>query len=689
MRSSSRRLLAALSAAAACLLGSVGLVPGLGPAAAASAAPGGTSVSQELQLGLLAQTTWVTPKANFDLQFSVSGPGATSPQDLEVVLLVFQALTTRSNFTESQSGRGLGGLLWSQYYPLDKVPGVPGGYGLCVPVETRPGPSCRASAPLLTGNLAGVFPVELEVRDVLTGAVAARLFTHLVTVPSTPASDPLSVALIVPVSASGTLSAGGVRRVGRAATDRIDLLQSDLQSHGSVSLTLAPDPSTLSALAATPGPVAKSALSGLRRLVPGTQVLALPFAPVQPYQLSQSGLAGELAAQMSRGAEVDQAELGSKPSPATWLLQGPLDRATLRSMDSQGAFRLILPADDLTPSSLITRTPDQLFPVDVGTQTVAALTTDAGLEADLSIGDPVLAAHELLADLSQIYFESPNLSRYENGRKVPEPRGVVVLAPSNWSPSANAFLALVNGLTNSPILRSATVNGLFSTLSTSTVRRQPANPGPRRFNLEGPEIRSLRARLDSLDASAQRPLPSSVLIGDLILTSESADLGTAARRRYLAQAELRLQHQFDQVSVAASGITLTSREATIPISIISQLPVPLRVQVLLTSVHLGFAGSNGGDTIRRYFTLTLRDTTWLVKVTTRTSGSFDMTARVETASGGAVLDTARVRITSRAYSGVGIVLSVAALAALAFWWGRALQRGRRNRRLIQREASGP
>ena len=666
-------------------LGALSLLGPTRPAAGASSSHSGSS-SSRVGLGLLGQSTWVTPGQTFRLQFSVSGTASTSPADLELNAYVYGALLNRTALAGSESGHDLTDLLWSQDYPLDRMAVLPGGYSFCVPVDVEPKPACPAATPLLTGGVPGVYPVVLQLYNTMTLQVVANLYTHLVIVAAKPSADPLSFALVVPVTAPHPLSPQGGSHIGGAAVGRIDLLQADLADHGSVALTLAPDPSTISALADTASPTARNAVAGLRRLAPGVQILARPFAPVDPYQLVQTGLAPELSAQLTRGEAVDQADLGIRPPPATWLMTGPLDHATAANLAGLGVSDLVVPGEDLQPafSALTTAEP---FPLQAGKETLPALVEDGGLAGDLSISDPVLAVHDLLADLAQIYFESPNLLQVVNGADVPEPRGVVAVAPADWAPSPSADEALLDGLADSPIVRSATVADLFAELGPSAGSRQAAQPANRRPDLDARQVRAERQQLDSLTASILRPPPANLLIGDLILASEAAGGAASQREAYLGAARRRLEAEVHEVTVAASGITLTSRQAKVPISIISQLSSPIRVRVELTSSRLSFPGQGTRVSIEKMLTLRLRDTTWLVPVITRGTGRFDVTAKVDTADGRIELDAAKVTITSRAFSGVGIVLSVAALAMLAFWWGRALQKGRRNKRLVQRQGA--
>ncbi|MHB1446027.1 MAG: DUF6049 family protein [Acidimicrobiales bacterium] len=658
-----------------------------GPAAAASNALAGGSAAAGTgpTLRLVSQPLWVTPGQPFPIKLAMgptTGEAASDGAELEVS--VFQRLVTRSAFALSQQGRSLGRGLWSDTTALSNGPGGSQAE-MCIPVDALPSPLCSAPYGLKTGNVAGVYPIEVNVRDAHTGASEARLITHLVIVDPGHAANPLRFALVVPVASTSPLTSGGARRISSATLSRLNELVGGLAFHGPDALTLAPDPATLAALADTPLPAAHSVLTVLRRMSPGLQVLAQPFTPVNPAALVNAGLPTELATQMARGSAIDQAELGLRPSVATWLVQGPLDRSTVATMSGLGARRFLVPSADAGGRSA-RLTPDRPFPLALGQASYPALVGDPGLASDLQISDPLLAVHELLADLAQVYFENPNLEYYQNGLLVPEPRVVAAVAPSYWAPGKAALTELLGGLATGPFLQTTTLSGAFA-VPTSTIPATPTGPpGPalRRPGIDAGRIRTLRTKLGALVGSLTRPLPVLVSASDLILASEGADLRPAQRRAYLTTASGQVNTVLSQVTVVASSITLTSRQGRIPLSIVSDLPVPARVRVELSSTRLGFSGSGGLDSVSKTFTLTLRNTTWLVPVTARSTGRFQMEVKVFTAAGGQQMSAAVLYITSRAFSGVGVILSVGALLLLAFWWARALQKGRRNRRLVER-----
>ena len=649
---------------------------------AASTASSSSGSSPSAKVTLISQPDWVNPGQPFPLRVSIgptSGSAASDGAELEVS--VYQRLVTRSAFALSQSGHELGRALWSNTTALGGgTTGVES--DICIPVDAAPGPTCVAPYSLRTDDTPGVYPVVVTVRDADTSEAEGRLVTHLLLLAPGAASNPLQVALVVPEAAPSPLTTSGTRRVAPDDATRLGLLASVLDQKGPDSLTVAPDPGTLAALADTPTPTAHSALAAVRRLSDDAQTLPQTFAPTNPYDLVDASLDGELAAQLARGSDVDSVELGSRPSPATWMLQGPLDRPTVAALAGLGVTRLLLPAGDIGGGEA-RLTSARPFPLNSAGAGLMALSGDAALAHDLQLPDSLLATHELLADLAQVYFENPNLEYYEGGHLVPEPRVVVAVSPRYWAPSRTALTDLVQTLTTGPFLSSVTLDQAFAQVPPSTTSASSAGPAGHRDNMAGAKVRSLRAALASFSASLVRPVNSTLAIGDLALTSESASLTLAQRNAYLNAAHSRLRAELGQVTVAATGITLTSRQGKVPLSIVSNLPVPVRVTVTLTSTGLQFQGGSN-DSISHSFTLRLRNTTWLVPVVARRTGHFEMEVKVVTAEGAQPMSAAGIFINSRAFSGVGIVLSAAALAGLAFWWGRALQKGARNRRLVER-----
>ena len=81
--------------------------------------------------------------------------------------------------------------------------------------------------------------------------------------------------------------------------------------------------------------------------------------------------------------------------------------------------------------------------------TVTAIVSSSDLAARFagSPQDPVLAAHQLVAELAQIYFEKPNDTTV---------RGVVAVAPNGWAANPTFVAALLSALDGNPVVQPVT-----------------------------------------------------------------------------------------------------------------------------------------------------------------------------------------------------------------------------------------
>jgi hypothetical protein len=128
-------------------------------------------------------------------------------------------------------------------------------------------------------------------------------------------------------------------------------------------------------------------------------------------------------------------------------------------------------------------------------------------------------------------------------------------------------------------------------------------------------------------------------------------------------------------------ITLTARQARIPITVENDALFPAKLDLVLKSQGLQFTGG-ASDRQRVALELTHKFTTEEFTVRTRTSGVFGMTVQLVAPNGTPISAVSHVTIRSTAASGVGIILSVGAALFLIVWWVRNARSGRRARRLV-------
>ena len=83
---------------------------------------------------------------------------------------------------------------------------------------------------------------------------------------------------------------------------------------------------------------------------------------------------------------------------------------------------------------------------------------DGGLAAHMvDTPDPVLAAHQLLADLAVLYNDHP-------GRQ----RAVVAMPPRSWRPDEAFLTTALDGMASSPVVAPMTVDDVFGTIPIAT-----------------------------------------------------------------------------------------------------------------------------------------------------------------------------------------------------------------------------
>jgi hypothetical protein len=121
-------------------------------------------------------------------------------------------------------------------------------------------------------------------------------------------------------------------------------------------------------------------------------------------------------------------------------------------------------------------------------------------------------------------------------------------------------------------------------------------------------------------------------------------------------------------------VTLTSRRASIPISLLNATGRPLQVRIRLESDQLRFL-----DGSERFLTLAPQNTTERFRVESRSTGAFPLVIRVTSPDGSLLVNSSELTIRSTVVSGVGAVLTAGAGIFLLVWWGNDLRRSRRRR----------
>jgi hypothetical protein len=650
-------------------------------------------------LSLSSESFWANPDKPLELNVAVRSPDM--PRRLSLKLSLYSRSTSTSGFEHSLTNGQLAGevpLATTGSIQLHVAPARPNGTDTIVHLKIPISPTAAGATSTKSLNLScarsycdGVYPVQIALIDNLHGTPLAEFVTHVVYVTQPSDVTPLNVALVVPIGERPTLGPLGKSAL---SASQITTLQDDiavLRAHQDVGLSIDLYAELLVALSQkAANPTTTEILAELHSLASPAapnqlEFLRSPFVPVDLGAIDPSAQLSELRAQLDRAAATIRSVLQVEPSTsAEYVPAGSLDAGALGAISASGFNRLVLDENQVSiaPYSLTESAPAVLessAPLKTGSAPTIFVNDSAIANAfAANSNQPVLEAHRVIDELAQIYFEQPALTE----------RGIVV-APRNWSGNPQFLSTLLNGLRALPLLQPATISYLFDHVPIG------ANDNPTSARL----VETSNAR-PSLTASAiaransQRSIVRSIVpddtglrigLADALLTAESP-LSPEMRARYLGAPARALRELSASVSVSSNrAITLTSRNGKLPVTIRATGFRPIHALLRLSSADLEFPHNSAVTAL----VLTQRNTTRLIDLSTRTSGSFSLRLLLVSPRGNLVLAQTRFRVHSTAISVVAIVLSAAALGVLIAWWARSVRRNRRHKRHVApAEASG-
>jgi hypothetical protein len=407
-----------------------------------------------------------------------------------------------------------------------------------------------------------------------------------------------------------------------------------------------------------------------------------PFSAVDPTQLIRAGLENDLASQLKLGNEVFTDALHVRGSPRLYVATTPVGTHGLSALAADGVTQIVVPQDNL--ESLTSDGPAAVqwpytlsAPFHIAGSTVKGLQADAGLAAHLSgSASSALRAQQLLADLAELYFDSP---------EYPQLRGVALVASESWAPAPGFLNATLRGLQSSPIVATVPIGQLFQTVPRGTCQEPPSvasgcsaavrsivSPPP---SAGGPitsaQVQAARIQVAELSSIIPNDNTMTNNLNDAILLAETAGLDPGTRQAYLSASLATMRKLDSKLSLPAGRtVTVTSSPARFPIAIASGSRTPLHAILVIS-------GANLTSSINAQVVLKRGTTSFIVRLRTRTSGDSRLLLQLLSPTGRLELARAELTIRSTAISGVAIALTVGAAAFLLFWWFRSASRRRR------------
>jgi hypothetical protein len=372
----------------------------------------------------------------------------------------------------------------------------------------------------------------------------------------------------------------------------------------------------------------------------------------------------------------------------------------LAALVDHGADDLVVAEDDLEPLSERTfpYTPGRPFRLRVGDRTVPALASDSGLEtlAATADVDPVLAAHDILAELAVIAQDEPNSARVATlvlpseamdptfldtllaGLEPPAAPPPVTDPTTGVMTSTPAARPVVAGTTVAHAFRAVEPAGADGGADAEDplVRRLDTDDVTTTVTRVAEELDRRRADLTSYRGIFGPGDDLGERVEQVLATVASADLDAAQRAAALAAVDGAVGTQLGTLAgPQKQTVTLTARRGRVQLLLTNDSGRPADVVLLVRADRLVLPDAVDGQIAVHLAGPTTRID---LRVQTRSSGDTTIDLQLASPDGRLPLGpSSRIRVRATAVSGVGIFLMGAAAAFLAAWWTRTILRDRR------------
>lgn len=624
--------------------------------ALAAPAPGGAQVAPEAPtagptMTLVDQPIAVAPDGDFSVFLQVDD----APTATDIVVDIYDAVQPGERVGPEPPGGP------EARFPVQALPAANGNaprttlFTIALYPDGQPNPDPAWGWEI---DEPGVYPVRVRLVDD-DGNRLQTLMTSLIRLPEAGQQvNRTSAALLVgihrpppddPAERAETATADG------SVLEQLDPLLGVLATHPALPATFSITPDTLARIGGDEDAAEELARLRDELAADDRSVLDAPYVDVNTASLVSAGLADNLTLQRDFGRQTIT-ELLEEPLTGTWQLRNRVDEAALAQLRTRGITRTLLPGDALAGGAGV------LAPVDLpsggGTTRAAAQSTDFVLGLDPQ-GDPVLAAHRLLARLAATGAG-------------PTGHAAVVVTVEPAIASDTSLQIVADALTvGTPFFDTTDVAGILDA--------QPAVGAPALTPVTNPGLGTYPAtyqRSSSALASYQSMVGGRrelITPHELTLTvSASQDLPLAQRRDDAASVSTALAVPFNAIDTPAKDkVTLGADDASFPLPIESGLDYNVKVVIEL----------EGNDRVRFpedrvEQLLKPGNNQVLIRVQTRAAGDTPVRITVRSPDDGVILAESRYTIRSTAVSGVGIVLTAGAALFLAVWWGRHWRRAR-------------
>lgn len=657
------------------------------------AAPARAQAGPDVDVRFDGISAWTSPDRPFRLILTMTNRSALPIEDVSVRISVSRRVITRGELRSALNGER-GGLV--AVTTEDLGPALEPGERRQVTVD-RSLPELSTSFRLGQGR-SGVYPVEVELTD--RRGTLGRWFTAAVFLIVPPPAR-LNVAWVLPLhdppafDAEGRYdreeiaAALGTRGLGETihalAASRVPVTLapsgylldalSSVATGGTVVAGAVPEGEATGGPPATPpaDPVsqgARSALGDLRSAALGTPQLAmLPYSRADLTALDDAGLGSDISRQIAETKATGERVLGLTPPDD--LLAGPLrvGREIAPTLSSIGVRRLVLAPDDLprlddptAPGLGFGATRPALVEGHKGVR-FQALIADPDIRARLARPDedPVLKAQAIIAETASSFLEVPSLASER----------LIVIA-GDTMPNSTTVRRLPDALGRAPWVQLQSASQAFDRFPPEG-EPVPLPSGRVRPTAALTDAARARELVDRLRDVVVEPAPGIAMLDRLVLAAESADWSRRpdVGRRIAGIALDRATDVIGRIRTAERQVTLTSRTGGLPVTLINETGLRIRVRVRLEAVKVAFPEGSV-----RTVTLDGRVRTLEFAASARATGSFSVRVVLETPTLRRSLGSGEIVVRSTAVSAVTLIATGGGTLVLLLGWFR---RGRRRR----------
>lgn len=673
-----RRL--AARAAVAGLLAVAAAASTSGPSTDAGAQESGGDDGNHLLL--VEQTPWVVPGGSFALDVRIDDP----PPGAQLRLTLHAAVRNRSQFLRTLAGSSLGTVEFDRTVELDELAPDDGVYSQRIATGPVTGEEIDIR---LDAGQEGVYPVVLELLDD-DGEIVDEVVTHLLRLPDPSETEhPLAAVVVVPLHAPPAHV--GLGEVDPAALAPLHVTVDALLEHPGAAVTLAPTPESLAAAVEADPAVEQE----LRSLAAGRGVLAQPWVRLDPVAWRRAELVDELERQYAAGTATAGDILGVAPTDDVAIIPAGGGADAVAAAVEAGAAVVLVPEADLDvldeSDFPVTLTRPFLVPTDAGADgddrqdddLVEALMVDEALASHYgATGDSVLDAHRVLADLAFLALDAPLSPRTGvvvlDDEAAVDPAFLGALLAGLDQPDREGAAPLVTAMTVDEALDRTDLAGADGGVAEdddevlvrtfATERRSSSVAGLRdaltRSRAAVASYRSVFGEDDALAGEAD----------ELILTAAAASLSDRERDSLLAAAVAPLEQLYAGIHAPQQQrVTLTAREGKIQFTVGNDTERDATVVIELRADRLEFPEYPD----RRVEVELAPGTTQVdLDVRARSSGDVRLDLRIVSPDGRIELSESALTVRATVFSGVGLVLMVAAALFLVVWWTRTIIRER-------------